>query len=162
MADLLAPRPLAGVTPPLHALLRIGSGLLFMQHGAQKLLGWFGGFGGEPGATAPIASMMGVAGVVELVGGAMIVVGLLTRPIAAVLVLQMIAAYVIAHLPQGGAPIVNQGELALLYALVFAFLAAAGAGPASVDAAIRGGHRCPERTDRASADDELPSPPAPI
>ncbi len=116
-----------------HAVLRIGAGLLFMQHGAQKLFGWFGGFGGEPGATAALFSQMGLAGVLEFFGGLLIVLGLLMRPVALLLVLQMIAAYFIAHVPQGPVPIQNGGELALLYALIFAFLAAAGAGPASLD-----------------------------
>lgn len=116
-----------------HAVLRIGAGLLFMQHGAQKLLGWFGGFGGTPGATAELFTQMGLAGVLELVGGLLIVLGLFTRPVAVLLALEMIAAYVIAHVPQGGAPVQNAGELALLYLLVFVFLAGNGPGPASLD-----------------------------
>ncbi len=107
--------------------------LLFMEHGAQKLLGWFGGFGNTPGATAPLFSQMGLAGVLELFGGLLIVLGLFTRPVALVLMLEMITAYFIAHLPQGGWPIENGGELALLYALVWAFLATNGPGPYSVD-----------------------------
>lgn len=117
---------------PAHAILRIGAGLLFMQHGAQKLLGWFGGVDGS-GATVELVSQMGLAGVLELVGGLMIVIGLFTRPVAGILLLEMIAAYFIAHLPQGWVPIENQGELALLYALIWLYFAAAGAGPASVD-----------------------------
>lgn len=119
--------------PATHALLRIGAGILFMQHGVQKLFGLFGGFGGNPGATAPLVSQMGLAGVLEVFGGLLIVLGLFTRPVALVLVLEMVAAYFIAHLPQGGWPIENGGELALLFALVFAFLAANGAGPYSID-----------------------------
>lgn len=119
--------------PAAHALVRIGAGILFMQHGLQKLFGMFGGFGGTPGATAPLMSQMGLAGVLETFGGLLIVLGLLTRPVALVLMLEMIAAYFIAHLPQGGWPIENGGELALLFALVFAFLATHGAGPYSLD-----------------------------
>ena len=121
-------------TPAALAILRIGAGLLFMQHGLQKLFGMFGGFGGTPGATAPLDSLMGVAGILELVGGALLVAGLFVRPVALILLVEMVAAYFQAHLPQGGMPIQNGGELALLYALVFAFLAARGAGPVSVDA----------------------------
>ena len=121
-------------TPAAVAILRIGAGLLFMQHGLQKLFGMFGGFGGTPGATAPLDSLMGVAGILELVGGALLVAGLFVRPVALILAAEMVVAYFKAHLPQGGMPIQNGGELALLYALVFAFLAARGAGPASVDA----------------------------
>jgi len=116
-----------------HAILRMGAGLLFMQHGVQKLFGWLGGFGGTPGATADLFSQMGLAGVLEVFGGLLIVLGLFTRPVAVVLVIEMIAAYVIAHAPQGGFPIQNGGELALMFALVFAFLAANGPGPASLD-----------------------------
>ncbi len=122
--------------PALRAVLRIGAGLLFMQHGAQKLFGWLGGFGGTPGNTAELMSQMGLAGVLEFFGGLLIVLGLLTRPVALVLALEMIAAYFIAHVPQGGFPIQNGGELALLYALVFAYFAAVGAGPASLDRMI--------------------------
>jgi len=125
----LAPAPLAGAT---HALLRIGFGLLFMQHGAQKLFGLFGGVDGA-GATVPLLSQFGLAGVLEFFGGALIVLGLLTRPVALLLLLEMIVAYVQVHVPQGGLPIENGGELALLYALGFAFLAGNGPGPWSFD-----------------------------
>jgi putative oxidoreductase len=120
--------------PTAVAILRIGTGLLFMQHGLQKLFGLFGGFGGTPGATAPLMSQMGLAGVLEVGGGLLLVLGLFVRPVALILLIEMIAAYVMAHLPNGAAPIQNGGELALLYAFIFLFLAARGAGPASVDA----------------------------
>lgn len=115
-----------------YAFLRIGAGILFFQHGAQKLLGWFGGMGGE-GATAQLFSLMGLAGVLELVGGALLVLGLFVGPVAAILTMEMVIAYAMAHMPQGGWPVQNQGELALLYALVFAFFAAHGAGAVSLD-----------------------------
>jgi putative oxidoreductase len=121
-------------TPSAVAILRIGAGLLFMQHGLQKLFGLFGGFGGTPGATAPLMSLMGLAGLLEFGGGLLLILGLFVRPVALILAVEMIVAFVQAHLPQGGAPIQNGGELALLYALVFVFLAARGAGPVSVDA----------------------------
>lgn len=117
-------------------LLRVLAGLLFMQHGAQKLFGWFGGFGGTPGATAELVSQMGLAGVLELLGGLLIVLGLLTRPVAAVLALQMLVAFFIAHAPQGGWPIENGGELALLYFATWVFFAGHGPGPYSVDARL--------------------------
>lgn len=123
----------AGFPSATHAILRIGAGLLFMQHGLQKLFGWLGGFGGTPGNTAELVSQMGLAGVLEVFGGALIVLGLFTRPVAVILTIEMIAAYFIAHAPQGGFPIQNGGELALLYALVFLMFAAFGAGPASLD-----------------------------
>ena len=114
--------------PAVHAALRIGAGLLFMQHGAQKLFGLLG-------ADAPVdlVSLMGLAGVLEFFGGLLIVIGLFTRPVALILVLEMLAAFFMAHMPQGGFPVQNGGEPALLYALIFAFLAGNGAGPASLD-----------------------------
>ena len=111
-----------------HVVLRVGAGLLFFEHGVQKLFGFPGG------TPVPLASTFGVAGMMELVGGVLIVAGVLTRPVAAVLTVQMGAAYVIGHLPQGVWPILNDGEEALLYVLVFAFLAGNGAGTLSVDA----------------------------
>jgi len=121
-----------------HDLLRIVAGLLFAQHGAQKLLGMFGGFGGTPGATAPLASMIGVAGVIELVGGLLIALGLFTRPVAFIASGEMAAAYFIAHAGRGPWPIENGGELPALYAFLFLFFAASGAGPWSLDALLRG------------------------
>lgn len=115
-----------------HAMLRIGAGLLFMQHGLQKLFGMLGGMGGS-GAAAPLISQMGLAGVLELGGGLLLVLGLFTRPVAILVLLEMLGAFFIAHLPQGGWPIENGGELALLYVLVFAFLAANGPGLYSLD-----------------------------
>jgi putative oxidoreductase len=111
----------------VHTILRIGAGLLFLQHGLQKLFGLLGG------NQAALASRLGVAGILEFFGGILLVIGLATRPVAGVLLLEMLAAYAIAHLPRGAVPVQNGGELALLYALIFAFLAVAGAGPFSVD-----------------------------
>ena len=115
-----------------HAILRMSAGALFMQHGLQKLFGLFGGVG-APGGTVPLISQMGVAGVLEFVGGSLIVLGLLTRPVAAVLLVEMIAAYLLVHAPQGGWSIQNQGELALLYSAVFLFLVGNGGGAYSMD-----------------------------
>jgi putative oxidoreductase len=131
LRDTLSAERLSG---PAHALLRVGAGLLFMQHGAQKLFGMLGGFGGTPGATADLVSLMGAAGVLEFFGGLLVVVGLFARPVALLLLLQMAGAWFIAHAPQGWVPIQNGGELALLFLLVWAWIAAAGAGPWSVDA----------------------------
>ena len=117
------------------SIMRIGVGLLFMQHGAQKLLGWFGGVDGQ-GMTVELVSQIGLAGVLELFGGALIVVGLVTRLTAFLLSGQMLVAYLQAHMPQGGAPVQNGGELALLYSAIFLYLVAAGPGRWSVDAAL--------------------------
>ncbi|PEN13333.1 DoxX family protein [Longibacter salinarum] len=121
-------------TPVARAILRIGAGLLFMQHGAQKLFGLFGGVDGN-GATAELFSQFGVAGVLEFFGGLLFVAGLFTRSVAAVLALLMIVAYFIAHAPQGLVPILNGGELALLYACVFIFFAGSTPGAWSIDGA---------------------------
>jgi putative oxidoreductase len=119
---------LRGIT---HAILRIGSALLFIEHGLQKVFGVMGGFGG--GGTAPLVSLFGLAGYMELAGGVLLIVGFLTRPVAAVLLAEMIVAFFYAHFPMGGWPVQNFGEIPLIYACIFAFLAANGAGPFSVD-----------------------------
>jgi putative oxidoreductase len=124
-----------GVT---HAVLRIVAGLLFMLHGGQKLLGWFGGPGGQ-GGTVELASLMGLAGVLELVGGALIIIGLFTKPVAFVLSGEMAVAYFMAHFPNGFWPIENRGESAALFCFIFLFMAFNGAGPMSVDA-LRADH----------------------
>jgi putative oxidoreductase len=121
----------------------MGAGVLFLQHGLQKLFGMFGGVEGA-GGTVPLASQLGVAGLLELAGGTLLILGLFTRPTAVVLVAEMIAAFFIAHAPQGGWPLENQGELALLYAASFLYFAGNGAGPLSLDAwlpAFRGKDR---------------------
>jgi len=119
-----------------HAFLRIGAGLLFFMHGAPKLFGWFGGMGPE-GGTAELFSLMGLAGVLEVFGGLLIVFGFLTRPVAVILALEMLIAYVYAHVPRGAIPYSNGGELALLYLVVWVYLAGNGAGPASLDRWLR-------------------------
>src|SRR5258707_531114 len=93
-----------------HAILRIGAGILFMEHGLQKLFGFFGGIQGQ---TVVLASQLGIAGILEFAGGILLVLGLMTRPIAAILMVEMLVAFTIVHAPQGGWPIQNQGELAL-------------------------------------------------
>src|SRR5262245_4401237 len=121
--------------PVMHAVLRMGAGLLFLQHGLQKIFGLLGGINGS-GATATLASQLGVAGIIECLGGILLIIGLATRPTAFVLLCEMIAAYFIAHAPKGGAPVQNQGELALLYACIFGFFVGNGAGPFSIDSLI--------------------------
>jgi putative oxidoreductase len=121
-----------GAAEAVHVVLRVGAGFLFLQHGLQKTFGLLGGMGAE-GVRAPLQSMMGAAGLMEIIGGAMIIIGLFTRPVAFILAVEMIAAYAIAHVPNGPWPIQNGGELALLYAMVFLWLGAYGAGPLSVD-----------------------------
>ena len=119
------------------ALLRVVAGLLFMQHGAQKLFGWLKAPDAPPG-TAELFSMMGFAGVLEFFGGLLIVLGLFTRPVAFLLAAQMSAAYFMAHAPNGPFPILNQGERAVLYGFIFLFFSARGGGRYSVDHALAG------------------------
>ena len=107
---------------------RIVFGLMFMQHGAQKL---FAVLGREE--AVELMSLMGLAGVLEFWGGLLVVVGLFTRPVAFVLAGQMAVAYFMAHLPQGFVPIQNGGELAVLYCFFYLFLAANGGGSFSLD-----------------------------
>lgn len=117
--------------PATHAILRMGAALLMIPHGAQKL---FGVLGKE---AAPLFTQYGFAGVVEFFGGILIALGLLTRPASALMGLLMIAAYFVGHAGQGALPILNRGEMSLLYALIFAFITANGAGPWSLDAWLR-------------------------
>lgn len=120
------------IGPATHAILRIGAALLFMQHGVMKLFGWLGGVDGN-GATVELMSLMGLAGVIEVFGSILIIIGLATRPVAAIMFVEMLIAYGKVHMPQGGFPIENGGELPLLFALIWLFLVGNGAGPWSVD-----------------------------
>ncbi|GMU00980.1 DoxX family protein [Corallococcus caeni] len=120
----------------IYALLRIMAGLMFMQHGLQKLFGLFGGV--PPGA--PPFVVYG-AGIIEFVGGALIALGLFAGPAAFIASGTMAFAFFLGHVaPHGGnlMPIVNQGELAALYCFGFLYIAAHGSGIWSVDAARRG------------------------
>ena len=127
---------LSKLQAPALNLLRIMAGFLFFPHGAQKLFGLFGGFGGQPGATAPLLSLMGVGGILEFFGGLLVMFGLFTRPVAFILSGQMAAAYFMAHSPQGVWPLLNGGELAALYSFGFLFLAAGGGGDFSIDGVL--------------------------
>ena len=125
----------AGAT---HGLLRIVSGLLFFFPGSMKLLGWWGGM------PVPMTPLLTVAGVLELVGGPLIMLGLFTRPVAFILSGEMAFAYFMGHFPHGFWPIQNQGEPAVLFCFIFLFLWGNGAGPFSLDhliASRRGGAR---------------------
>ena len=120
--------------PRLLALLRIVTAYLFLQHGTAKLLGIPAVEMFKNGV--PLFSLLGLAGVLELVGGALLLIGLFARPVAFVLAGEMAFAYFIAHASQGNAlvPMLNDGELAVLYCSVFFYLTVAGAGAWSLDA----------------------------
>lgn len=139
---LFDPRPTRYFDVTL-TLLRIIAGLMMIQHGAQKLFGVLGGAGGA-GQSVPLFSLMGLAGVIELFLALLVAIGLLTRVAALILSGEMAAAYFMAHASKGFWPLLNQGELAVLYFFVFLFLAAAGAGPFSVDALISKSRVAPE------------------
>jgi putative oxidoreductase len=130
---LLHPLPDTWMTSLL-SVLRIVTGFLFMAHGTQKLFAFPTDAGRAP---VDLASLMGVAGVIEFVGGALLLVGLLTRPVAFLLSGEMATAYFMQHAPEGFWPALNGGELAALYCFLFLFFAAAGPGPWSLDARIR-------------------------
>ena len=116
-------------TPQLLSVLRVMSGLLLLQHGTTKYLNFPAG----PMNDASPFTMSGFAGLMELVGGVLLVIGLFTRPVAFLLSGMTAVAYFYAHTPQGFFPLLNGGELAVLYCFVFLFLAAAGGGAWSVD-----------------------------
>ncbi|MES2095448.1 MAG: DoxX family protein [Pseudomonadota bacterium] len=112
----------------LLSILRIVAGFGFIEHGTSK-------FFGLPPFPAPLNPLLYAAGTLELVGGGLIILGLFTRPVAFVLSGMMAVAYFMAHAPKGFFPAANMGEPAMLYCFIFLYLAAAGAGPWSVDAA---------------------------
>lgn len=113
------------------ALLRIVAGFLFMQHGGQKLFGWM-----SENPPVELASLMGLAGVLEFLGGILIMLGLLTRPVAFLLAGEMAVAYFMAHFPQHPLPLLNYGEPAALFCFIFLYLSASGPGPFSIDRAL--------------------------
>ena len=127
--------------------LRVVSGLLFFQIGGMKILDWFGGVPAEHGGHPATMSQIWIGGMLELVGGALIMLGLLTRPVAFILSGEMAVAYWQFHAPNGTWPVQNQGEPAVLFCFIFLFMAAQGAGLWSLDALISG-RRAPAATAR--------------
>lgn len=123
-------------TSQLHSVLRIMAGLLFLQHGTSKYL-YFPET--QLSGVSPF-TMGGAAGLIELVGGVLLVLGLFTRPAAFIMSGTMAVAYFYAHAPRDFFPILNGGELAALYCFVFLYLAAAGGGAWSLDR-VRAGSR---------------------
>ena len=121
-------------SPRLLSVLRIVTGGLFMQHGTAKLLH-------VPHVPSfdnvQLMSLIGVAGMLELGGGLLLLIGLFTRPVAFILSGEMAFAYFIAHAPKGPLPLLNAGELAVVYCFLFLYLSVAGGGPWSLDACVR-------------------------
>jgi len=119
-------------SPHALSLLRVASGAAFLAHGTMKWLNF-------PPSTMEVTftSLSGIAGLIELVGGTLLVLGLFTRPAAFLCSGTMAAAYFIAHAPQSFFPVLNRGDAALLYCFVFFYLVFAGPGPWSLDAIVR-------------------------
>jgi putative oxidoreductase len=124
--------------PRLLAVLRIMAALLFLEHGLVKL------FGFPPGAAPgpqPLLSYFGIAGLIETVGGWLLLLGLFTRPVAFLLAGEMAVGYFTVHAPLGFFPAINAGEAAILFCFIFLYIAAAGPGAWSVDEMRRARNR---------------------
>jgi putative oxidoreductase len=115
-------------------LLRVVAGLLFLQAGGMKLFGWFGGMPG--GIKLELLSQVGIGGILEFVGGTLVLLGLFTRPAAFIVSGEMAVAYWQFHAPKGFWPIVNGGQPAVLLCFVFLYIAARGGGDWSLDALL--------------------------
>jgi putative oxidoreductase len=126
-------------SPELLSALRIVSGLLFLEHGTAKLLG----FPPNPYAFPPVLSLFWFAGVIELVGGVLLTAGLATRLVAFILSGEAAFVYFIGHAPQNFFPLLNNGDAPILWCFVFLYIAAAGPGAWSVDAMIGRERRAP-------------------
>ena len=120
---------IASWSPRMLSVLRAVTGLLFLEHGTQKLFG----FPPPPNPGPALLSLLGVQGILELVGGFLILIGLFTRPVAFILAGDMAVAYFMRHAPRGFFPLLNGGELAILFCFVFLYLFVAGGGVWSVD-----------------------------
>jgi len=122
--------------PHLLSLLRIVAAFLFIQFGTGKVIAFPASILPE-GGTAPVGSLTWVAGMLEVVGGGLVLLGLLTRPVAFVLAGEMAVAYFYGHATQGFWPVLNQGSPAILFCFIWLYISSAGPGPWSVDALRR-------------------------
>lgn len=129
---------LGNYSSEIYAILRIVAGFMFLMHGTQKLFGWPG-----DGETVELFSQLGLAGVIELVAGILIMIGLFTSLAAFIASGEMAAAFFIAHAPQGWNPLMNGGEKAVLYCFLFLSIAAYGAGIWSIDASKKKNNDAP-------------------
>jgi putative oxidoreductase len=120
----------SNTTPYLLSIMRIVAALLLFEHGTQKLMGYPPG---QPYTGFPNFSLLGIAGMLEVAGGALLLIGLFTRPTAFILSGEMAVGYFRAHFPRSVFPIVNQGEITVMLCFVFFYLSAAGGGPWSLD-----------------------------
>jgi putative oxidoreductase len=120
-----------------YSAMRIVIGFLFLSHGVQKLFGMWGG------QRVALETRLGAAGVIETIGGMLIIVGLFTTAAALLASLEMVAAYLLAHAPRGGLPIQNGGELAVAYCFIFLYMVTQGDGSWSLAALARPSGRRP-------------------
>jgi len=120
--------------PYVQSILRIIVAFLFIAHGTQKLFGFPSA--GPPQAGVNLLSQLGLAAVLETVGGSLLLLGLLTRPVAFLLSGEMAVAYFTSHAPRGFWPLVNRGEIPVLFCFTWLYFAAAGGGPWSLDALL--------------------------
>jgi putative oxidoreductase len=124
-----------GLAPQLLSILRIVAALIFLEHGTQK----FFGFPSAPANGYPeFLTLIWWQGLIELVGGILLLLGLFTRPVAFILAGDMAVAYWMVHAPKGAYPVLNGGDAAILYCFVFLYIACAGGGAWSADRAWRG------------------------
>lgn len=125
---------MAAWAPRALSVLRIITGLMIIEHGMAKLLGWpvVPAF-----AQLKLFSLLGLAGTIELVGGALLILGLFTQPAAFILSGEMAVAYFMVHEPRSFFPLINGGSLAIIYCFACLYLSTAGAGPWSVDATMK-------------------------
>jgi putative oxidoreductase len=126
-----------GWAPRFLSILRIIAGAFFVLYGTTKLFGWPAPVMPD-GGTAPLASLAGAAGAIELVGGAFMLLGLFSRPVAFILAGEMAVAYFYGHARQGFWPVLNGGVDAVIYCFLWLYISAAGPGPWSLDARRRG------------------------
>jgi len=125
---------MAAWAPRALSVLRIITGLMIIEHGMAKLLGWpvVAAF-----ANLKLFSLLGLAGTLELVGGALLIIGLFTQPVAFILSGEMAVAYFMFHAPRSFFPLINGGSLAIIYCFACLYLSTAGGGPWSVDATMK-------------------------
>ena len=125
---------MAAWAPRALSVLRIVTGLMIIEHGMAKLLGWpvVAAF-----AQLRLLSLLGLAGTIELVGGALLILGLFTQPVAFILSGEMAVAYFMVHAPRSFFPLINGGSLAIIYCFACLYLSTAGGGPWSVDATMK-------------------------
>jgi len=122
----------SGWAPQVRSVLRIIAALLFISVGTVKLFAYPVGMPG--GMTAPLFSLIGIAGILEVAGGTLMALGLFTRPVAFILAGEMAVAYFIGHAAGGFWPVINGGTDAILYCFLWLYFSTAGAGPWSIDA----------------------------